>query len=324
MSLLNEFKLGADPEFVVMEGSHIVPFVSRPDRYAPWGLDHSGWVIEPHPKPDVSVRELIKNLKVSFNDFATVAPPGKWRAGAYLVAPERTITLGGHVHIDKPASRPEEISALDVFTKHLEALDILPQDECAARRESREHYGRYSDVRNEHGHYEYRTFASWLFSQRVSKICLTATKLIVVDPAAPTEMLGTVARASLTKLKAFFERFKGKDDDVDWILESGMLDKKLIVKPDRDLRDVWSVEPIKENPHWKAAAATTGVDGLITETVRNTVNGVGYRWSVPLGIEHTPFLFSVLRQAILDGPPVQNVWQQGDGGIRYVFRGRIL
>ena len=134
MPLLNDFLLGADPEFIIINNGHMQAYINPVERYAPWGIDHSGWVIEPHPKPELSVRALISNLHVSLNDFATVAPAGKWRAGAYFHCPERNITMGGHVHIDKPAASQDQVLAMDKFTEHMEALDLLPSEECATRR----------------------------------------------------------------------------------------------------------------------------------------------------------------------------------------------
>lgn len=251
MPLLNTFKIGADPEFVLLNDGHLTVFRGRPETYSPWGLDHGGYVIEPHPKPDPSVRNVIQNLKTCMNDFATVAPTGKWRAGAFMQAPERTITMGGHVHVDQRTCSKEQRDAMDLFAQHLEALDILPATECNSRRATGT-YGRLGDIRTEHGHFEYRSLPSWLYSQRVAKICLAGVKLLAVDPPAAVDTLGSKIReSSKTKLASLFERFRGRDDDADWILSSGMLTKKLEVKPDRDLRDVWKVKPEKETPHWK-------------------------------------------------------------------------
>jgi hypothetical protein len=255
MSLLNKFLLGADPEFVMVDtNGHMLHFGARPGPYVPWGLDHSGWVIEPHPKPELSVRALITNIKTALNDFATVNTTAKWRAGAYFHAPERTITLGGHVHIDQPQLSVGQRNGLDLFVQHLEALDILPKTECEQRR-AEGAYGRMGDTRTEHGHVEYRTLPSWLFSQRVTKLCLIGTKLTTIDPGAPSETLGSVATASVKKLKALFERFSGKDDDVDWILTGGLFARLKGINVDRDLRDVWKVTPAKETPHWKEEEA---------------------------------------------------------------------
>lgn len=253
MPLLNDFLLGADPEFAIINNGHLQRG-REPERYSPWGLDHGAWVIEPHPKPDKSVRQLVKNIRVAMNDFAVNAPLGTWRAGAYLHYPERNLTLGGHVHLDLPKHTDDQITALDTFTNHLEHLNILPTQECNNRREEGAGYGRWSDIRAEHGHFEYRTMCSWLFSQRVTKICLTGAKLCMVDPEGPATM-GRPNTASLTKLHAFFERFKRKDDDVDWLLESDILRKKLVVNPSKDLREVWKVIPEQETPHWKEEEA---------------------------------------------------------------------
>jgi hypothetical protein len=249
---INDFLVGADPEFALINHNHLIRLneaTLNADPYVPWGLDHNGWVAEVHPKPEFSVRNLIHNLKVSFNDFAVVAPAARWRAGAWLETPERPVTLGGHVHIDKSVCTPAYTASLDLFEHHLEALDILPAAECERRRVL--HYGGFSDVRSEHGHFEYRTFPSWLFSQRIAKICLTGAKLCVVDPTAAPEMLGIVSEASVPRLKAFFERFQNRDDDVDWLLGASIFEKKLNVRVDRDLKDVWGVRPEQETPHWK-------------------------------------------------------------------------
>jgi hypothetical protein len=254
MPLVNPFRIGADPEFAIVSGGHLMRATFPNDNFVPWGIDHGGYVVEPHPKPELSVRQLIENLKVSFNDFASRPhPEGKWLAGPVVTMQERIQCLGGHVHIDQPRCSQAQMTALDLFTQHLEKLDILPGKGCEERR-NRGDYGLWSDIRNEHGHYEYRTPCSWLFSQRVTKICLLGIKLTAVDAAAPKEVLGDPTKASKTKLRAFFERFKGKDDDVDWLLNTAVLSKNLNVKHDRDLKDVWRVEPKAEDPHWKTIA----------------------------------------------------------------------
>ena len=295
MALLNGFKLGADPEFVIYKDGHMFQArLKAQDKYAPFGFDHAGWVVEPHPKPDCSVRNLITNLRTAFNDFAaSCATDGKWRAGAYLQTPERTITLGGHVHVDQPKPTQEQLNGLDMFTRHLEALDIIPKEECERRRMINTGYGKYGDVRTEHGHFEYRTMPSWLYSQRATKLCLIGVKVAACEPKVVLEELGTTARyATVPKLKGLFERFKGKDDDVDWLLNSGMLDKKLEMKPDRDLRDVWAVTPEKEKPHWKAEAekearlradefVRLGNEGIISPFVVEAAGWYAFRYMAP-------------------------------------------
>jgi hypothetical protein len=263
MSLLNAHLFGADPEFVILDGKAIVPYRARAPLTAPWGTDHGGFVIEPHPKPEMSIRKLVDNLKVSFNDFATVAPEGKWRAGAFVSGTTpRNQALGGHIHIDKPKPAPSEVVALDRLSSYLEKLDILPTTECQMRRDT-SGYGRAGDVRSEHGHWEYRSLPSWLYSQRVTKLCLVGAKLASLEPTfAQSSFNGT---PSLNNLKKFYESFKGKDDDADWLLDGGILNKKLSIDPTKDLRDVWKVEAHKDINPWKKTPeppAAVGEDGV--------------------------------------------------------------
>lgn len=274
MPYLNTFRVGADPEFIILRDGHMQLFQGGADQFSPWGLDHGGWVIEPHPKPAVSVREVVQNLKVAMNDFALRSPEGTWRSGAYYNSPERRITLGGHVHIDMPRCSAEVRGALDEYTQYLEALDILPREESRTRRVG-SGYGAFGDVRNEHGHFEYRSMCSWLFSQRATKLSLLGGKLLACEPAARTA-LGAVREASIPKLRGFFEQFRHRDDDVDWLLTSGILKKRLVVNPDRDLREVWRVVPGVEDPHWKQQE-NYGVPVHINP--QNTAQTVS--WSLP-------------------------------------------
>lgn len=249
MSLLNAHLFGADPEFVILNDKAIIPYRARAPLTAPWGTDHGGYVIEPHPKPEKSVRKLIDNLKVSFNDFATVAPEGKWRAGAFVSGTTpRNQSLGGHIHIDKPKPELSQVQALDHLASYLEKLDILPSAECVMRRDAGG-YGKAGDTRVEHGHWEYRSLPSWLYSQRVTKLCLVGAKLATLEPLVASTIFRSTT--SISNLKKFYEAFKGKDDDADWFLEGGILDKKLSIDVTRDLREVWKVEPKKEATPWK-------------------------------------------------------------------------
>lgn len=333
MPLLNDFLVGADPEFVVLSDAGDLQIHRRPEKYAPWGIDHGGWVIEPHPKPETSVRELVKNLKASMNDFATVAPVGKWRAGAYLAAPQRPVTLGGHVHIDQKTCSGAQLDGLDLFTQHLEALDVLPRQECETRRAGL-NYGRYGDVRVEHGHFEYRTLPSWLFSQRVTKICLAGVKLTAIDPDAPKETLGATTKgSSIPKLKGFFERFRHKDEDADWILSSRMLDKKLVIDPSRDLRNVWKVEPQKEAPRWKEEAEKKRAqdllkvgeywpNGLPYKRLETQINRTLCRWVLPEWVQVDDNVRRILRDYIEAGGVSPLARVQEREGLLFLPHGR--
>lgn len=313
MALVNSFLIGADPEFAISDEGDIVK-IGPGGQYSPWGIDHNGYIVEPHPKPELSVRELLKNLKVSLNDFATVAKRGKWRAEPYMAFPTRAVTTGGHVHFDIPSANKTQIAALDRLTSHLELLDILPASRCQERRNAGTGYGRLGDIRQEHGHFEYRSQPSWLFSQRVAKICLIGSKLAATEPEEVYKSLGKTAE--IASLRKTFELFKGKDDDVDWVLDGGLFDKKLTVACDRDLRDVWSVEPKKEDPNWKRLKARPPVQP-VEGTLDETADGDFYVTAVD------GFLIKVPRDNTLSGREVLDLLpilrEAGNG-----FRGNLL
>lgn len=240
--LLNDFLLGADPEVILLDPPKLINGQSiRRRETATWlyGYDHNGYVVEPHPAPNKSARALCANIKKSLDVVADHFPSYRLRAGAYYNDPsERNITLGGHVHMDLRALTFQQIQAMDDVTGSLEALDILPSKECQ-QRASGGHYGRKSDVRNEHGHVEYRSMCSWLFSRKTSMLCITGLKLAAVAPDTVKAM------KSLKDLQSWIEGFKGKDDDVDWILNRGYFDDTLEARPDSNVKSVWRVDPSK-------------------------------------------------------------------------------
>src|SRR5258708_31655778 len=162
------------------------------------------------------------------------------------------ITIGGHIHFYIPCGtnqirnqtipleyltkeNQERVRALDALTVLLEDLDILPKEASKHRR----HYGqldygklgaiRGADVDN---HFEYRSMCSYLYSPIATMICLTAAKLIAVNPKV--ELNGLVG------LKLLFEQFKTKDVDAARVVEKIFEPKlKLEAQVDKDIQDTW-------------------------------------------------------------------------------------
>lgn len=241
MALLNKFMVGADPEFLTVRETGVRRHPT-PNRHSLYGFDHNGYVVEPHPVPSLYVRDVVKSIKAGLETYGAVHDRSggtKWRAGGYFNSPERRFYLGGHVHIDLKAPTPEQLAAMDRYTWVLESLDILPTQECEQRRHSFE-YGQPGSIRQEHGHFEYRTMPSWLFSTKTSMLCITGIKMACVDPSS----FGTLPKnASYKDLQKLFELYKGKDDDVDWILNRDYFSSDMEAHPDRDIKTVWKVEP---------------------------------------------------------------------------------
>jgi hypothetical protein len=255
---VNPFLVGADPEFVVLNyKSQLV----RADnfwgnRYATEGLgtDHGGRVVELRPNPNRSTYNVLKTMQ----QMLMLAPrlqairDFRWKAGAIVDAPPNTLTLGGHVHLDLPVGGDDEaytlfgrrVNALDSLTAYLERVDVLPLNESKLRRDRGE-YGQFGDIRTTPGsedqrrreHFEYRTMASWLYSPISAYLCMTAAKLAAVDPEGTVELFGERA-TSLQKLTEYFERFKGKDDDVDRILEK-IEPAAYVQDPTASIQDTW-------------------------------------------------------------------------------------
>lgn len=237
-TLLNDFLVGADPEMVLLAPPDLINGSLRglpTGNY--YGWDHNGFVLEPHPKPALSVREVVHNIRKSLHVVGHQFDMYKFRAGAYLHTPQRVVTLGGHVHLDMKTFSVPQINAMDIFAESLESVDILPHAECQQRSKNGA-YGRKSDVRVEHGHAEYRSLCSWLFSQKTSMLAMTGIKLCAIAPDTVTAM------ATYPALRKWFESFKGKDDDVDWILDHDYLKTSgsMEAKPDNNIKTVWRID----------------------------------------------------------------------------------
>lgn len=263
--LANNFLLGCDPEFVVLQGDTAIntQFVLKKEGVV--GYDHSGHVVELRPEPAKGTYMLVKRMKKLLDENPGLLRLAKYqfRAGALVKAKvqgadnmavrgERILTLGGHVHIDHPPKQGDiefdnVVEALDRLTKHLEGLDILCREESTARRNDpgarKNRYGQWGDWRNAGDHNErceYRVMASWLFHPHVAYLCLTGAKLCASSPLLATEILRS--QVSFERFKAFFEAFRHRDSNARRALEKlfdGRDVKYLQHDPTVDFKTTW-------------------------------------------------------------------------------------
>lgn len=255
--VINTFRVGCDPEFILLDGmGKTVAASTFFPQHGPVGWDHGGRIAEFRPDPSRGVYLIVKKIK-SLMETALQANK-RLRAGAFC----NNECLGGHIHFgfnafdEKPLGNTGALSggklnargaqvtkALDTLTKTLESLDILPKAESTSRRKSNEghiyHYGDYGDVRDCSGHMEYRTMASWLYDPKVAFLCLTAAKLAATDPEGSYATLKNCD--SFKDLMTWVETYKGKDLNaartVEKLVGGGL--KGLQVDPTVDFRERW-------------------------------------------------------------------------------------
>jgi hypothetical protein len=264
--LVNPFQIGCDPEFVVLEpNGHIHNVAADFDRDGSGvvGFDHQGLEVEIRPNPARGSYALLKRIQaiIKTNPRLKKIEGFKWRAGAVVKNGNRNLTLGGHVHLDISPRDPNDrlgetfklrLNALDRCTKYLEALDILPRDECALRRDvgdpnnAGQRYGKWSDYREKGDgtRFEYRTMSSWLYDPTAAYLALTMAKLAATAPQLAVETL-KVRSISYENLKEFFELFRHKDTNAKRALDKLLVKNvtQLQAQPDVDFKNAWKELP---------------------------------------------------------------------------------
>lgn len=241
--LVNKFEIGCDPEFVVLDTQGRIVNVSQmTDNEGTVGWDHSGNCVELRPTQARGTWTVVKRLQTLINNpYPSLKPyqQHKWRAGAYIQTPSKSIAIGGHIHFGVTGITPERAKALDAVTKTMEDLEILPKSESIARR-THTQYGKWGDFRDDTSdkHIEYRVMASWLSSPWTAFLALTLGKLAIVDPIGTANLTSCDSVKSLVR---FIESFKNKDQNVDRLLFKLDRDKSwLPFVPDADFKSAWS------------------------------------------------------------------------------------
>jgi hypothetical protein len=266
LNVVNTFKIGADPEFMVINkmGNRHIDVSRIGDAYGSIGYDHGGCVIELRPAASYTVQELLKNIKVLLNDKRLAQfKEYTWRGGAAFRTSndygEMWVGMGGHIHLELPFVGHHGISndvfnarikALDAVSRILYELNILPKEENEVGRKAAGYgeYGAYKVAQSDNFfRIEYRTPCSWMFDPRNAFITLTALKLAVINPSLTMQLM----KASLNKadmwrsLYKFFRAYRLLDSDARFALEkvgcSMRLNdlEKLKADPHKDFKPLW-------------------------------------------------------------------------------------
>lgn len=267
LKLVNRFKVGADPEFVMLNADGSV-FETGLMYEGEIGTDHGGRVVELRPAPSRQAYRVVRRINnLLHSDTLRAYSTPKWRAGGYARirrdAEQRVQPLGGHVHIGleyfkassedlaywkvhQPdyykkvmSSNSRQLdSALDTTIRNLEGLEILHSGEATSRRSNNSGYGRFGDCRTagSDSHLEYRTPISWLYSPVTAYATLTSCKLAAAAPDSVHEVTSFDAYADWVK------RFASSDMDAARLSEKFTSLSQLQADPDADMKTTWPRE----------------------------------------------------------------------------------
>ena len=175
-------RLGADPEFVVVEKAtgQVLPasrFLPRPGAVGCDGYTSAPGVYpvaELRPAPSSDPRRLVEHLRRCLQQAAAWLPgeEARWQAGS---EPAPGLPTGGHIHFSGIPLSGSLLRALDTYLAV--PLFLLEPPGSAARRRAR--HGFLGDVRpKRHGGFEYRTPSSWLVSPEVALGALCLARVV--------------------------------------------------------------------------------------------------------------------------------------------------
>lgn len=255
----NQFLVGCDPEFVVLDSDgKLINAADYTGHAGVVGYDHDGRVWELRPAPSRSIRDIYRRLRGYITgDWSKTKLPShryRWRAGALVRHSDGEQPLGGHIHLDVPLYEPvradglvrqysararEVIGACDEVTRLLESVELLPSTQTQERRRKWPNYGEFSNIREAgprgHERIEYRTPPSWLFDPRVALLSLCLYKLAAVDPKSAQ----AIRKGSLPAISRFLEHFVDADDDARFIREHPKVLPRSAPDPDRNFVRPW-------------------------------------------------------------------------------------
>ncbi|MDO4540158.1 MAG: hypothetical protein Q4B48_03500 [Syntrophomonadaceae bacterium] len=181
--LQRDLRLGADPEFMLANKSNgkMIP--------ASYLFPHDGLVgcdslrvpnrqqrpiAEIRPRPSASPFNLFENIRSALQTAQRMAPYHniKWIAGS---EPFTGYYTGGHIHFSPLKANLQLLRALDNYV----AVPLLMMETPERARARRKKYGMLGDCRDKnHGGFEYRTPASWLYDEELCLAALCLAKVV--------------------------------------------------------------------------------------------------------------------------------------------------
>lgn len=177
-----DFTMGADPEFLCIDGRSIVMAEDFTDLESEIGRDGNRVLFEVRPKPSTDPLVIVGNMHDIFARWVhshKEFQKFQWRAGSHYA----DMCMGGHIHFGiKPSAIPiaDCASVLDNYVGAITML-IENRNQGLRRRQDNHNYGRMSDTRPQKWGFEYRTPASWVSSPYVSAAVLCLSKVVMYE-----------------------------------------------------------------------------------------------------------------------------------------------
>lgn len=210
--LVNRFKLGADPEFVLHhpEKGYVYAEACGLNTLQAFGCDMAGRQAEIRAYPSRFALEVVASVMdalrwMAFAHQDTLSSLN-WLATAY----NGKDGSGGHIHLGRRRpDRAVEVAILDSTTRLL--LDAGVLDTKGFRnRQMRTHYGKESDVRLKAHGYEYRTLPTEMASPWLMYFVLVINKLFVYSGASQLTAPCLPPKQQLVHMLA---QYADRDDD---------------------------------------------------------------------------------------------------------------
>jgi hypothetical protein len=194
---------GADPEFLIFEGTNVIKAHNVLTHDGPMGSD--GAMAEIRPKPSKDVEELVKNMSIIFSDKKYEGiHKYDWMAACYHKDANRDYPVGGHIHIgnnvvlDKNNDKSYFFVVMNKILDELLAIPMTKLDgtekgscrrsKCQMANTGHPGYGHFGELRTHDGRLEYRTLSGmWLIHPSVAKAVIGTAKAIVEEANALAE-----------------------------------------------------------------------------------------------------------------------------------------
>ena len=181
-----DFTMGADPEFVCVDGRTLIESSAFTDNNSEFGCDNNGVLFEARPGPSTDPIEIVGNIHDIFTRWI-IANRGfikfNWKAGSHYADQ----SIGGHIHFGIKPNRIPTAECAFVLDNYVGAISMLLEDRNQGLRRRQSNYGRPGDTRPQTWGFEYRTCASWITSPYVSAAILCLAKTVMWEFANNTE-----------------------------------------------------------------------------------------------------------------------------------------